>query len=182
GGMIMCDEEHADDVDSAVFPGTQGGPLMHVVAAKAVCFAEAQTEDFAEYQAQIVENSRALADTLQDDGWTLVGGGTDNHLVLVDLRDEPITGKDAEEALEEVGITVNKNTVPGETESPTVTSGVRIGTPALTTRGMGTDELERVGELVTRVLSNPDDEDVKDEVADEVETLCDEFPLYPDLP
>jgi glycine hydroxymethyltransferase len=182
GGMIMCDEEHASGVDSAVFPGTQGGPLMHVVAAKAVCFSEAQTEDFAEYQAQIVENSRALADVLQDDGWTLVSGGTDNHLVLVDLRDEPITGKDAEEALEEVGITVNKNTVPGEEEPPTITSGVRIGTPALTTRGMGTAELKHVGELITRVLSNTEDEGVKSEVADEVEKLCEEFPLYPDLP
>ena len=182
GGMIMCDEEYASDIDSAVFPGTQGGPLMHVVAAKAVCFAEAKTEEFDEYQSRIVDNSRALADTLQDDGWTLVGGGTDNHLVLVDLRDEPITGKDAEEALEDVGITVNKNTVPGETESPTVTSGVRIGTPALTTRGMGADELERVGELISRVLLNTDDEDVKDEVADEVKTLCEEYPLYPNLP
>jgi len=114
--MIMCDEEHASGVDSSVFPGTQGGPLMHVVAAKAVCFEEARTEEFEEYQAGIVENSRALAGVLRDDGWSLVSGGTDNHLVVVDLRDEPITGKDAEEALEDVGITVNKNTVPGEEE------------------------------------------------------------------
>jgi glycine hydroxymethyltransferase len=154
---------------------------MHVVAAKAVCFAEAQTEDFAEYQSSIVENSRALADALKEDGWTLVGDGTDNHLVLVDLREEPITGKDAEEALEEVGITVNKNTVPGEEEPPTVTSGVRIGTPALTTRGMGTEEIDRVAGLISRVLSNPDDRGVKGEVADEVERLCDDFPLYPGL-
>jgi glycine hydroxymethyltransferase len=182
GGMILCDEEYASDVDSAVFPGTQGGPLMHVVAAKAVCFAEAKTQEFDEYQAQIVENSRRLADVLQDDGWNLVGGGTDNHLVLVDLRDEPITGKDAEEALEEVGITVNKNTVPGETESPTVTSGVRIGTPALTTRGMGAEEIGRVGALISRVLSNPADDGVKEEVADEVDALCEQFPLYPGLP
>lgn len=182
GGMILCDEEYASGVDSAVFPGTQGGPLMHVVAAKAVCFAEAKTQEFDEYQAQIVENSRRLADVLQDDGWNLVGGGTDNHLVLVDLRDEPITGKDAEEALEEVGITVNKNTVPGETESPTVTSGVRIGTPALTTRGMGAEEIGRVGALISRVLSNPADDGVKEEVADEVDALCEQFPLYPDLP
>ncbi len=181
GGMIMCDDEHASGVDSAVFPGTQGGPLMHVVAAKAVCFNEAQTDEFDEYQAQIVENSRALASVLKDDGWSLVSGGTDNHLVLVDLRDEPITGKDAEEALEDVGITVNKNTVPGEEEPPTVTSGIRVGTPALTTRGMGTEQIERVGSMISRVLSNIDDESVKQEVADEVETLCDEFPLYPDL-
>jgi glycine hydroxymethyltransferase len=182
GGMILCDDEHASDVDSAVFPGTQGGPLMHVVAAKAVCFAEAQTDEFDEYQSSIVENSRALARTLKDEGWTLVGDGTDNHLVLVDLRDESITGKEAEEALEDVGITVNKNTVPGEEESPTVTSGVRIGTPALTTRGMGTEEIERVARLISRVLSNTDDEELKSGVADEVRTLCDEFPLYPDLP
>ncbi|MDZ7689538.1 MAG: serine hydroxymethyltransferase [Halobacteriales archaeon] len=181
GGMIMCDEEHAKGIDSSVFPGTQGGPLMHVVAAKAVCFREAQTNDFEEYQAQIVENSRALASVLKNDGWELVSGGTDNHLVLVDLRDEPITGKDAEEALEDVGITVNKNTVPGEEEPPTVTSGIRVGTPALTTRGMGAEQLERVGGLISRVLSNINDENVKSEVADEVETLCDEFPLYPDL-
>lgn len=181
GGMILCDDEHASDIDSAVFPGSQGGPLMHVVAAKAVCFREALTDDFDSYQAQIVENSRSLADALQEDGWTLVSGGTDNHLVLVDLRDEPITGKEAEEALEDVGITVNKNTVPGEEEPPTITSGVRIGTPALTTRGMETEQLERIGALISRVLSNPDDETVKEEVADEVERLCEEFPLYPGL-
>ena len=181
GGMILCDEEHASGVDSSVFPGTQGGPLMHVVAAKAVCFNEAQTDDFAEYQASIVENSRSLASVLKDEGWELVSGGTDNHLVLMDLREEPITGKDAEEALEDVGITVNKNTVPGEEEPPTITSGIRIGTPALTTRGMGTEQLERVAKLISRVLSNVDDEGVKSEVAEEVETLCDEFPLYPGL-
>ncbi len=181
GGMILCDDEHASDIDSAVFPGSQGGPLMHVVAAKAVCFREALTDDFDSYQAQIAENSRSLADALQEDGWTLVSGGTYNHLVLVDLRDEPITGKEAEEALEDVGITVNKNTVPGEEEPPTITSGVRIGTPALTTRGMETEQLERIGALISRVLSNPDDETVKEEVADEVERLCEEFPLYPGL-
>ena len=181
GGMILCDDEYASGVDSSVFPGTQGGPLMHVVAAKAVCFNEAQTDDFENYQAQIVENSRAFASVLKDEGWELVSGGTDNHLVLVDLREEDITGKDAEGALEDVGITVNKNTVPGEEEPPTITSGVRIGTPALTTRGMGTEQLERVAKLISRVLSNIDDEGVKGEVAKEVETLCDEFPLYPEL-
>jgi len=181
GGMIMCDEENASGVDSSVFPGTQGGPLMHVVAGKAVCFKEAQTEDFEKYQAQIVENSRALASVLKNEGWELVSSGTDNHLVLVDLRDEPITGKDAEEALEDVGITVNKNTIPGEEEPPTITSGIRVGTPALTTRGMRTEQLERVAKLISRVLSNTDDEGVKSEVADEVGTLCEEFPLYPDL-
>lgn len=181
GGMILCDEEHASDIDSAVFPGTQGGPLMHVVAAKAVCFREAQTEDFEEYQAQIVRNTRALARTLKDEGWSLVSGGSDNHLVLVDLRGDGVTGKQAEEALEEVDVTVNKNTVPGEERSPTVTSGVRIGTPALTTRGMEERQMETVGRLISRVVSNPDDPTVKSEAVDEVETLCEEFPLYPDL-
>ena len=181
GGMILCDEEHASGVDASVFPGTQGGPLMHVVAAKAVCFREAQTDEFEKYQAQIVKNSRALADVLQENGWELVSGGSDNHLVLVDLRDEDITGKDAEEALEDVGITVNKNTVPGDEEPPTITSGIRVGTPALTTRGMGEEELEHVGSLISRVLSNTDDEGVKEDVVGEVERLCEEFPLYPDL-
>lgn len=181
GGMIMCDEEYASDIDSSVFPGSQGGPLMHVVAAKAVCFREALTDDFEEYQAQIVKNTRALASALHDEGWSLVSEGSDNHLVLVDLRGDGITGKEVEESLEEVGITVNKNTVPGEERSPTVTSGVRIGTPALTTRGMREEQMERVGELISRVMSNPDDDGIKQEVADEVETLCEEFPLYPDL-
>ena len=181
GGMILCDDEHASDIDSAVFPGTQGGPLMHVVAAKAVCFREAQTEEFEEYQAQIVRNTRALARTLKDEGWSLVSGGSDNHLVLVDLRGDGVTGKQAEEALEEVDVTVNKNTVPGEERSPTVTSGIRIGTPALTTRGMEERQMERVGHLISRVVSNPDDPTVKSEAADEVATLCEEFPLYPDL-
>ena len=181
GGMILCDDEYAKGVDSSVFPGTQGGPLMHVIAGKAVCFKEAQTEEFAEYQASIVENSRALASVLKDEGWELVSGGTDNHLVLMDLREEPITGKDAEEALEDVGITVNKNTVPGEEEPPTITSGIRVGTPALTTRGMGTKQLERVGKLISHILSNVDDDDLKQKVGDEVQTLCEEFPLYPDL-
>jgi len=181
GGMIMCDEEYASDIDSSVFPGTQGGPLMHVVAAKAVCFREALTDDFEDYQAQIVKNTRALASTLRDEGWSLVSEGSDNHLVLVDLRGDGVTGKEVEEALEDVEITVNKNTVPGEERSPTVTSGVRIGTPALTTRGMRKKQMERVGELISRVMSNPDDETVKEDVAEEVGRLCDEFPLYPGL-
>jgi len=181
GGMIMCDEEYASDIDSSVFPGTQGGPLMHVVAAKAVCFREALTDDFEDYQAQIVKNTRALASTLRDEGWSLVSEGSDNHLVLVDLRGDGVTGKEVEEALEDVEITVNKNTVPGEERSPTVTSGVRIGTPALTTRGMRKKQMERVGELISHVMSNPDDETVKEDVAEEVGRLCDEFPLYPGL-
>jgi len=185
GGMILCDEEYASDIDSSVFPGVQGGPLMHVVAAKAVCFGEAGTDDFSEYQEQIVENTRTLARTLKDDGWSLVSGGSDNHLVLVDLRSDGVTGKEAEEALEEVGITVNKNTVPGEERSPTVTSGARIGTPALTTRGMEEEQLERVGGLISRVLDDLSrdtyDEESKEEVTEEVDALCDDFPLYPEL-
>ena len=181
-GMVMCKDEYADDIDAAVFPGVQGGPLMHVVAAKAVCFAEAQTDEFGEYQAQIVKNTRALGSALEERGWSLVSGGSDNHLVLVDLRGDGITGKEAEEALEEVGITVNKNTVPGEERPPTVTSGIRIGTPALTTRGMREEQFEQIAELISRVLKNTDDGPVKRDVADDVRTLCDEFPLYPDLP
>jgi glycine hydroxymethyltransferase len=181
-GMVMCKDEYADDIDAAVFPGVQGGPLMHVVAAKAVCFAEAQTDEFGEYQAQIVKNTRALGSALEERGWSLVSGGSDNHLVLVDLRGDGITGKEAEEALEEVGITVNKNTVPGEERPPTVTSGIRIGTPALTTRGMREEQFEQIAELISRVLKNTDDGAVKRDVADDVRTLCDEFPLYPDLP
>ena len=181
-GMVMCKDEYADDIDAAVFPGVQGGPLMHVVAAKAVCFAEAQTDEFGEYQAQIVKNTRALGSALEERGWSLVSGGSDNHLVLVDLRGDGITGKEAEEALEEVGITVNKNTVPGEERPPTVTSGIRIGTPALTTRGMKEEQFEQIAELISRVLKNTDDGTVKRDVADDVRTLCDEFPLYPDLP
>ncbi len=181
-GMVMCKDEYADDIDAAVFPGVQGGPLMHVVAAKAVCFAEAQTDEFGEYQAQIVKNTRALGSALEERGWSLVSGGSDNHLVLVDLRGDGITGKEAEEALEEVGITVNKNTVPGEERPPTVTSGIRIGTPALTTRGMKEEQFEQIAELISRVLKNTDDGAVKRDVADDVRTLCDEFPLYPDLP
>ena len=181
-GMVMCKDEYADDIDAAVFPGVQGGPLMHVVAAKAVCFSEAQTDEFGEYQAQIVKNTRALGSALEERGWSLVSGGSDNHLVLVDLRGDGITGKEAEEALEEVGITVNKNTVPGEERPPTVTSGIRIGTPALTTRGMKEEQFEQIAELISRVLKNTDDGTVKRDVADDVRTLCDEFPLYPDLP
>ncbi len=181
GGMVMCTEEHADSVDTAVFPGSQGGPLMHVVAAKAVCLNEAQTPEFQEYAERVVEDTEALADALQSMGYTLVGGGSDNHLVLVDLREEDITGKDAEEALEEVEITANKNTVPGEPLSPTVTSGLRLGTPGLATRDMGPDEVYRVGELIARVLDDIDDDGVKEEVADEVRELCDGHPLYPEL-
>ncbi|KZN25816.1 serine hydroxymethyltransferase [Haladaptatus sp. R4] len=180
GGIIMCDEEYADAVDTAVIPGMQGGPLMHNVAGKAVGFKEALQPEFEEYAAQTVENAKVLAETFQDHGFGLVSGGTDTHLVLVDLREshEDVTGKDAEEALEDVGIVLNANTVPGETRSPFVASGIRAGTPALTTRGFDADDIERVGDLIARTINHIDDEDVKAEVAEEVQALCEENPLY----
>ncbi len=182
GGMILCREEHAGAIDKSLFPRTQGGPLMHVVAAKAVCFREAATREFREYSARVVESARALADRLASHGWGLVTGGTDTHLMLVDLRenDPDLTGKAAEEALEAAGITVNKNTVPFETRSPFVTSGIRIGTPALATRGMGPDEMRTVGDLIHRVLEAPEDEEVRASVRGAVDELCESFPLYPD--
>ena len=180
GGIIMCDEEYADAVDTAVIPGMQGGPLMHNIAGKAVGFKEALEPEFGEYAAQTVENAKVLAETFQDNGFGLVSGGTDTHLVLVDLREshEDVTGKDAEEALEDVGIVLNANTVPGETRSPFVASGIRAGTPALTTRGFDADDTERVGELIARTINHIGDEDVKAEVAEEVQALCDANPLY----
>ena len=183
GGMILCKEEHAKAVDKAVFPLTQGGPLMHVIAAKAVCFQEALQPEFEVYAARIVANAKALASRLAERGFYLVSGGTDNHLMLVDLRPShgDLTGKDAEAALERAGITVNKNTVPGETRSPFVTSGLRIGTPALTTRGMGEEEMERIGDWMARVLASPGDDDAIGGIRDEVRELCGEFPLYPEL-
>ncbi|NUB93512.1 serine hydroxymethyltransferase [Haloterrigena sp. SYSU A121-1] len=180
GGIIMCDEEFADDIDSAVFPGAQGGPLMHSVAGKAAGFAEASTDAFQSYAVQTIANANTLADEFNDRGLSLVSGGTDKHLMLVDLRDShpDITGEEAEELLSDVGIIVNKNTVPGETRSPMVTSGIRVGTPALTTRGFGEKEMETVADLIVDVLDNPEDEDVHDRAASTVEHLCQEFPIY----
>ncbi|MDX1568689.1 MAG: serine hydroxymethyltransferase [Longimicrobiales bacterium] len=182
-GMILCKEEHAKAIDKAVFPLTQGGPLMHVIAAKAVCFQEALQPTFADYARQIVANARALAESLQEEGLHLVSGGTDTHLMLVDLRPshEELTGKEAEEALERAGITVNKNTVPGETRSPFVTSGLRIGTPALTTRGMQEDEMRQIGKWIVRVVNEPGSETVNEEVRSGVLELCERFPLYEGL-
>ena len=177
-GMILCREDMAKKLNSAIFPGIQGGPLMHVIAAKAVALKEAMAPTFKEYQAQIVRNASAMAKTLVSRGHRLVSGGTDNHLMLVNLKDTPLTGKEGEEALERVGITVNKNTVPFETRSPFVTSGVRIGTPALTTRGMMEKEMERIGHWIADVLAAPADASVQKRVAAEVRTLCDSFPLY----
>ena len=182
GGLILSREEHARTVDKAVFPGMQGGPLMHVIAAKAVAFREAQRESFTGYQEQIVANARALGERLMERGFDLVSGGTDTHLILVDLRSrDELTGKLAEEILEESGITVNKNTVPGEPRSPFVTSGLRIGTPALTTRGMQEAELRQVGDWIADVLESPDSEDVRTRIRGEISGLCQDFPLYPDL-
>ncbi|WP_247003486.1 serine hydroxymethyltransferase [Halosolutus gelatinilyticus] len=180
GGIIMCEEAYADDVDSAVFPGSQGGPLLHNVAGKAVGFAEALTPDFEAYAERVVDNASALADVLRERGLSLVSDGTDKHLVLVDLRDShpDLTGADAEAALSDVGIVVNKNTVPGETRSPFVTSGVRIGTPALTTRGFGPEEIETVGHLVADVIDAPDDGTTRDRASDAVDDLCESFPVY----
>jgi glycine hydroxymethyltransferase len=178
GGLIVCREEHAKAIDKQIFPGIQGGPLMHVIAAKAVAFGEALRPEFGDYSGRVIANARALAGELTERGFTLVSGGTDNHLLLVDLRSKGVTGKVAEKALERAGITVNKNTVPGETESPFVTSGVRIGTPALTTRGLGEDEMRTIGAFVDRVIQKPDDEEVARTVRGEVAELCSRFPLY----
>ncbi len=179
-GLILCRGDLAKKLNSAIFPGIQGGPLMHVIAAKAVAFREAMTAEFRDYQRQILANARILAATLSARGLRLVSGGTDNHLMLVNLKETPLTGKDAEEALEKVGITVNKNTVPFETRSPFVTSGIRIGTPAVTTRNMKEPEMERIGNLIADVLSAPGDGAVQRRVSEEVRALCEAFPLYPE--
>jgi len=165
-------------LDSAVFPGTQGGPLMHVVAAKAVAFGEALQDDFAAYARQILTNAQAMAEAFRTRGYDLVSGGTDNHLVLIDLRNKGLTGKVAEEALDAAGITANKNMVPFDTESPFVTSGLRLGTPAMTTRGFGPDEFEAVVALIDRVLQAPHDDATRADVRADVRALCDRFPLY----
>ena len=180
GGLILCKEEHAKAIDKAVFPGTQGGPLMHVIAAKAVAFHEALDPGFHGYTLQIVANARTLAEGLMARGLKLVSDGTDNHLLLADLRPShpDLSGKEAEHALEEAGITVNKNTIPGETRSPFVTSGLRIGTPALTTRGMTEPEMEKIADWIVRVLDDPTDENLIRTVRGEVTELCQAFPLY----
>jgi glycine hydroxymethyltransferase len=180
GGIIMCDEEYADDIDPAVFPGAQGGPLMHNIAGKAVGFEEALQPEFEAYAEQVVANAQALGERLQEHGLSLVSDGTDNHLVLVDLRDShpDTTGKDAEEALEEVGIVLNANTVPGETRSAFNPSGIRAGTPGLTTRGFDEEACREVADLIARVVDDHDDADVKADVSERVDELTDEHPLY----
>ncbi len=178
GGMILCREAFAKTLNSQIFPGIQGGPLMHVIAAKAVAFKEAQSPAFKEYQKQIVANAKALAEALRAAGLRLCSGGTDNHLMLVDLRPKSITGKIAEEALGKAGITVNKNVIPFDPEKPTVTSGIRIGTPAVTTRGMGEREMEEIGRMIGSVLDRPGDDALLARVRGNVREMANHFPLY----
>jgi len=180
GGMVMCRERYAKDLDRTVLPGIQGGPLMHVIAAKAVAFREAQTPEWRVYQGQVVRNARALADAMLARGYRLVSGGTDTHLLLVDLTGKGVTGKDAQEALDRAWITVNKNGVPFDTKGPMVTSGVRIGTPAVTTRGMGEAEMGQIAALIDRVLINLGNGSVEAAVRSEVQELTNRFPLYPE--
>ena len=181
GGLIFCRKEHAKVIDRMVFPFIQGGPLMHVIAAKAVALGEALSPGFAQYGRRVVENTRILADTLMERGVRLVSGGTDTHLVLVDLRDRELTGKDAEKSLERGGITVNKNTVPGELRSPFVTSGLRIGTPAITSRGMGPHEIRVIGGWIADILERPGDEDGIRRIRRQVSEMCAAYPLYSEL-
>ncbi|MHB8126334.1 MAG: serine hydroxymethyltransferase [Desulfitobacteriaceae bacterium] len=181
GGLILCRSEYAQQIDKAIFPGIQGGPLMHVIAAKAVAFGEALQPEFATYQQHVVENSKALAKALSDKGFRLVSGGTDNHLMLVDLQTKDLTGKEAEFILDEVGITVNKNTIPFDKASPFVTSGIRIGTPAVTTRGMTPEAMEHIAVAIDLALTSKYDTAKQAEVRRIVETLCREFPLYKNL-
>ncbi|MDI9377873.1 MAG: serine hydroxymethyltransferase [Synergistota bacterium] len=181
GALILCKENYGAQLDRTVFPGTQGGPFMHVIAAKATCFKLAMQPEFKEYAKQVVANAKALAKGLGERGFRLVSGGTDNHMMLVDLRSKKITGKEAEKILESVGITVNKNMIPFDPEKAMITSGIRIGTPALTTRGMKEKEMEIVAELIDRALSHPDDEVEKERVRKEVKELVHFFPLYPEL-
>ncbi len=175
GGFVLCTEEHAKAVDKALFPGIQGGPLMHIIAAKAVGFKEAATEEFNKYQQRIIDNAQALAKALQGYGLRLVSDGTDTHLILVDLNNVKITGKEAEELLDRIGITVNKNTIPFETKSPFVTSGIRIGTPAVTTRGMGPDDMQEIARFIFEALSHKDDESYLDKLNEETREFSEQF-------
>jgi glycine hydroxymethyltransferase len=179
GGLILCRQEFAKEIDRALFPGVQGGPLMHIIAAKAVCFREAMELPFRAYQAQVAANAKRLAQSLRAEGFRLVSGGTDNHLMLVDVFSKQITGKQAEAALGHAGITVNKNAIPFDKNPPMVASGIRIGTPAVTTRGMGEAEMDRIAHLISAALAAPDDHTALATTKVQVEELCREFPLYP---
>ena len=178
GGMIMCKEEYAKAIDKSIFPGIQGGPLMHVIAAKAVAFGEALQPEFKEYAKQIIVNAQTLADALQQEGFTIVSGGTDTHVLLVDLRTVGLTGKVAEHVLDEVGITCNKNTIPFDPESPFVTSGIRLGTPALTTRGLHAEDMKEIASIISLVLKQPEDTAVLAEAKQRVAALCEKYPMY----
>jgi glycine hydroxymethyltransferase len=180
GGMIMCKEKYAADLDRMVMPGIQGGPLMHVIAAKAVALKEALTENFKEYQKRILENAKTLSEELKNRGYHIVSGGTDTHLFLMSFIDEEYSGKKVEKALDKAGITVNKNTVPFDTRKPFITSGIRVGTPAVTTRGMGVDEMKIIAGFIDKAIQNLADDEILAGIAAEVKTLCDKFPLYPD--
>ncbi|HEX9093132.1 MAG TPA: serine hydroxymethyltransferase, partial [Coriobacteriia bacterium] len=180
GGLVLCRAQYAKDLDRAMFPGIQGGPLMHIIAAKAVCLKEAMEPGFVEYQQQIVANAARLASVISASGFRLVSGGTDNHLMLVDVFSKGITGKVAEAALGKAGITVNKNAIPFDQNPPMVASGIRVGTPAVTSRGMCEPEMDVIGELIARALSAPEDDRVLSAVRAEVEALCLKFPLYPE--
>ncbi len=179
GGAIMCNNEYAQAIDKAVFPGMQGGPLMHTIAAKAVCFEEALRPSFKEYNKQIVKNAHVLAETLMDNGIRLVSGGTDNHLMLIDLTSQNLTGLEAEVALGKAAITVNKNTIPNETKSPFVTSGLRVGTPAVTSRGMKEAEMRRIGNWISAVVKDINNETLIQKVNREVTEMAQKFPIYP---
>lgn len=178
GGMIMCKEEYAKAIDKSIFPGIQGGPLMHVIAAKAVAFGEALQPEFKEYAKQVIVNAQTLAEALQQEGFTIVSGGTDTHVLLVDLRTVGLTGKAAEHVLDEVGITCNKNTIPFDPESPFVTSGIRLGTPALTTRGLNAEDMKEIASIISLVLKQPEDAAVLAEAKQRVATLCETYPMY----
>jgi len=180
GGMVMCREQYAKDLDRTVFPGVQGGPLMHIIAAKAVCFREAATQEFKDYQKQLVANAKRLSAAMTAAGFRIVSGGTDNHIVLVDTFSKGITGKVAEAALGQAGITVNKNAIPFDKNPPMVASGVRLGTPAVTTRGMGEAQMDEIAGFIARALSSPEDAAALKMINKEVEQLCRKFPLYPE--
>jgi len=179
GGMVMCKEKYAADLDRTVMPGIQGGPLMHIIAAKAVAFKEAMSDDFKDYQKRILENARTMSEELKARGYHIVSGGTDTHLFLMSFLDRDFSGKKVEKALDKAGITVNKNTVPFDTRKPFVTSGIRIGTPALTTRGMGVEEMKTIADFIDRAIVNMKDDEALDKIRLEVKALCDKFPLYP---
>lgn len=181
GGLILCSKENSKKLDKAIFPGTQGGPLMHIISAKAVSFQEALQTSFKQYTQQIILNAKTLAEALKAYDFSLVTGGTDNHLILINLSNKNITGKKAEEVLGKAGITVNKNTVPGETLSPFITSGIRIGTPAITTRGMGVEEMKQIAKWIQQTLENPNDEKHLSKIANEVKELCLKFPVFSSL-